>query len=146
MLMNVDAPSTRFWQPLSEAFTPRTRSQRVTLLLFATVLMGLADLALTLTFLTSVGMIEANPVARAVMQLNHPGYVVLWKLATMLVGIGLLFWARRYRGAEVGTWVCFVAMAALSYHWLTYAEVTATEPDYAVMAAVDDPRWISITP
>jgi hypothetical protein len=145
--MIVDAPRPSFWQPLSEAFTPRSRAQRVTLLLFATVLMGLADLSLTLTFITTSGMIEANPVARLVMQLNHPGYIILWKLATMLVGIGVLYWARRSRGAEIGTWVCCVVMTALSFHWLTFTgEVTATGSDYAQVAAVGDPRFISITP
>jgi hypothetical protein len=146
-VMHVDTRSAAFWQPLSEALTPRSRSQRVAILLFAIILMGLADLSMTLTFITSVGMVEANPVARLVMQLNHPGYVILWKLATMLVGIGVLYWARRTKGAEVGTWVSFIAMAALSIHWLTFAgQVSTMDADYAVMAAVDDPRWISITP
>jgi hypothetical protein len=145
--MAVDALQVSFWQPISEACTPRSRSQRVAILLFATVLMGLADLSMTLTFVTTVGMVEANPIARLVMQLNHPGAVVLWKLATMLLGIGVLYWARRHRGAEIGTWVCFVAMAALSFHWLTFAgQVSAMDADYATLAAADDPRWISITP
>jgi len=145
--MSVDAVPVPFWQPLSEACTPRTRSQRVAILLFATVLMGLADLSMTLTFITTVGMIEANPIARLVMELNSPGYVVLWKLATMLVGIGVLFWARMHRGAEIGTWICFAAMAALSIHWLAFAgQVSSMDSDYATLAAADDPRWISITP
>jgi hypothetical protein len=145
--MTMQAASGSFWQPISEACSPRSRSQRVSILLFATVIMGLADLALTLTFVTTIGMVEANPLARLVMQYNEPGLLVLWKLATMLVGIGVLYWARKNRGAEIGTWVCFMAMAALSVHWLTFTgQVSELESDYAQMAAVDDPRWISITP
>jgi hypothetical protein len=134
------------WLPMSQAFTPHTRGQRVTLLLIATFLMGLADLALTLTYVTSIGMVEANPIARFVMEHGSAALVVLWKLATMVLGLGILFWARRSKGAEVGTWVCFMVMAALSFHWLTYAGAVVTEPDYARVAEVDDPRFISITP
>jgi hypothetical protein len=133
--------------PLREASSPALRSQRVTILLFATCLMGLADLALTLTFVTTVGMLELNPLARSVMEHNSPVLVVAWKLATMVLGLGILYWARRNKGAEIGTWVCFAVMAALSIHWFTFTgAVSSMEADYATMAAVDDPRFISISP
>jgi hypothetical protein len=134
------------WLPRSHAFTPHTRATRVTILLIATFLMGLADLALTLEFVTSSGMVEANPIARYVMAHNSTGIVILWKLATMFLGLGILFWARRSKGAELGTWLCFLVMAALSFHWLTYTGAVVMEPDYAQVAEADDPRFISITP
>jgi len=142
------APSgVPLWLPVSQAFTPSSRAQRVTILLIATFLMCMADLALTLTFVTSIGMVEANPLARSVMEHGSPLLIVLWKLATVVLGLGILFWARRNKGAEVGTWVCFAAMAALSIHWLSYTgAVSSMDSDYARMACVDDPRFISITP
>ncbi len=134
-------------QPLREAATPALRAQRVTLLLAATCLMCLADLALTLTFVTSIGMLELNPLARSVMEHNSPELVVAWKLATMVLGLGILYWARRNKGAEVGSWVCFVVMAALSIHWFSFTgAVSSLETDYATMATADDPRFISISP
>jgi uncharacterized BrkB/YihY/UPF0761 family membrane protein len=133
--------------PLREASRPELRSLRVTILLLATCLMCLADLALTLTFVTTTGMLEANPLARSVMEHNSPGLVVVWKLATMVLGLGILYWIRRNKWAEVGSWVCFAVMAALSIHWFTYTGVMASpESEYAAMAAADDPRFISITP
>ena len=145
--MSVMDARPNYWLPVSQAWTPRTRGQRVTILLAATCLMGLADLALTLTFVTTIGMLEANPLARYVMEHNSPSLVVLWKLASMTLGLGILYWARRSRGGEAGTWVCFAVMAALSIHWFTYTgAVAAPDSDYVPMAAMDDPRYISITP
>jgi hypothetical protein len=145
--MSVAASRIPFWRPVSQAFTPDSRAQRVTILLFATCLMCLADLALTLTFVTSIGMVEANPLARSVMEHGSPSLVVLWKLTTMAVGLGILFWARRSKGAELGTWICFLVMAALSFHWFSFTgEVTQPDSDYAQIASLDDPRFISITP
>ena len=42
------------------ATSPECRGLRVVILLFATFLMGVADLALTLTYVTSIGMVELN--------------------------------------------------------------------------------------
>jgi hypothetical protein len=138
----------RLLAPLADALTPGTRSTRVTILLVATALMCLGDLALTLTFITSVGMIETNPIARAVMALESPAAVIVWKLSTMLLGLGILFFARRFRTAEAAAWVCFFVMAGLSIHWFgfTSAMATVTSPEYAELVMIDDPRWVSMTP
>jgi Na+/proline symporter len=133
--------------PLAEAFTPEGRGARVVILLGATGIMCLGDLAMTLMYITSIGMSESNPIARAVMEHNSPAFVVVWKLATMGLGLGILFWARRTRVAEVATWVCFLVMAALCVHWLGFTgTVSAFSTEYAALAAADDPQWVSMTP
>lgn len=120
---------------------------RVTLLLAATMLVCFFDLALTLTFVTSTGMAEANPLARIVMEHGSPAFVVVWKLATMAVGLGILFWARKSKGAEIGAWGVLAVMIVLSVHWLAFAgEVSEMDSDYGRLSEADDPRWISITP
>jgi hypothetical protein len=132
---------------LAGAFSADTRGRRVTVLLVATALMCLGDLALTLTYVTSMGMAETNPIARAVMSHNSPAFVVIWKLATMAIGLGILFWARRTKGAEVATWLCFLIMCALCVHWFSFAMTVSDMPsEYAAMAAIDDPQWVSMTP
>jgi hypothetical protein len=132
---------------LEQAFTPEGRGQRVILLLVAIALMCLGDLALTLTYATSMGMAEDNPIARAIMLNNSPAFVVIWKLSTMALGFGILFWARKTKGAEIATWLCFLIMSALCVHWLGFTAAMANlPPEYAATAAIDDPRWVSMTP
>src|SRR5207253_1891873 len=85
------APSRTPWLTiLARAFAPEGRARRVTILLVATALMCLGDLTLTMTYITSMGMVETNPIARAVMASNSPGFVVVWKLTTMALGLGIL--------------------------------------------------------
>jgi hypothetical protein len=141
------APTPWLLPAMARGFSTEGRARRVTLLLAATALMCLGDLSLTLTYVTSMGMVESNPIARAVMEGHSPAFVVLWKLATMAVGLGILFWARRTRGAEVATWLCFLVMAGLCVHWLGFTTAISSLPsEYAAMAALDDPRWVSMTP
>jgi hypothetical protein len=142
------SPRRRFLTPIAEAFTPETRARRVSILLTATALLCLGDLALTLIFITSVGMLESNPVARAVMAHDSPAAVVIWKLSTMVLGLGILFWARRMSKAEIAAWICFLTMVGLTFHWLGFANamLLVTDPQYAELAMMDDPRWVSMTP
>ena len=131
---------------LVQAFSPLCRPRRVTILLIATAVMCLGDLALTLTYITSMGMVETNPIARAVMASNSPSFVVLWKLATMVLGLGILFWARRTKGAEVAAWLCYLIMCGLCVHWSGFAEAVSDSPlDYTAIASLDDPRWVNMT-
>jgi hypothetical protein len=142
------SPSRSFLMPaaLVQAFSSACRARRVTVLLAATALMCLGDLALTLTYITSMGMVETNPIARAVMASNSPGFVVLWKLATMVLGLGILFWARRTKGAEIAAWLCYVVMCCLCVHWSGFAKAVSDDPlDYSIMASAEDPRWVSMT-
>jgi hypothetical protein len=132
---------------LATIFAPEARARRVVFLLAITALMCFADLALTLTYTTSTGMVEVNPVARAVIALNSPAFVVIWKLATMALGLGILWWARKAKAAEIAAWFSFVLMLALCVYWLSFAMTVSQVPtDYAALAALDDPRWVSMTP
>lgn len=134
-------------RPLAEATTPAVRGVRVTLLLAATTLMCLADLWMTLLYATSIGMIESNPFARAVMEHNSPQILTGWKLATMVLSNGILFWARRLTYAEVATWFCFLTMVGLSVHWLNYAsEVSSFTAELSTLAMSEDPRWVNMNP
>ena len=65
----------------------------------------------------------------------------------MAFGFGILFWARKTKGAEIASWLCFLVMGALCVHWLGFAAAVANLPsEYAAMAAADDPRWVNMTP
>jgi len=136
----------RVLEPVATAFTPRVRSRRVAILLAATFLIGMGDLALTLTYATSVGMIESNPIARLVMSHNSTAAVIVWKLALTLFGTGVLFWARRTRSAEVASWVVFLVMGALCFHWVGFTrEAEKQLAEYGTLASAEE-GWVEIDP
>lgn len=96
------------------------RPRRVVLLIIAIVLMGLADLLLTLTYMRGVGMIEANPIARYMLSIGRERQLILYKLASLGLCCGTLYLIRRHRKAEVCAWVCSAIMVVLSIHWTRY--------------------------
>lgn len=127
--------------------TPRLRAWRVNMLLAASLLLGLGDLWMTLTYATNMGMLEANPLARVIMSTESPTAVIAWKLATTLVGLGILFHLRRTRHAEIGAWIVFAALTALTIHWLNYSTLIASlGADVHTLAMADDPRYVLLTP
>lgn len=129
----------------SDSERVRRRAVRVALLVVACVLMSLLDLELTLLFTQQVGMIEMNPLARLVMAHQSPLLVVLYKIVTVGVGCGILYWARRLRYAEVATWLCFIALTALSVRWLHYA-VTISEftPAFTQLSDAYPGMWVKL--
>jgi len=132
--------------PLSHAGTPDGRALRVSLLLIATAIMCLGDLAMTMTYITSVGMVESNPIARAVMEHNSPAFVVVWKLTTMGLGLGILYWTRRAAKAELATWLCFLVMAGLCIHWLDYSHsIGGLTNDYNALALTREAGWVDMS-
>jgi hypothetical protein len=98
------------------------RSRRIGLLLVAVLLISLADLDMTLAYATSGGMLEANPIARAVMSYGSSRILTVWKLLSVGVCVWILFRTRRRFSAEVATWACFAALVWLSFRWVTYNE------------------------
>jgi hypothetical protein len=121
------------WRELMQVF--RSRPHRVGLLLLAITIMAGADLALTLNYITSIGMVELNPVARAVMSLGSTTAVVIWKVALTAFTVGVLFGLRRRAIAEVATWACATVMVLLSMHWLNFInEVQTMGSEYLVLA------------
>lgn len=114
---------------------------RVVTLTCAAVLLGLADLAITMTYLLNIGMFESNPIARLVINSGSPSVVVAFKLGTMLVTTWILLANRRRWQAEMVAWLSVAVLSALFLHWLTYIEyaevttsmmtVVAADPSYA---------------
>lgn len=122
---------------------PRRRPARVLALLAAVVLLSLGDLWMTLTHLRTVGMFEANPLAREVINLNSPLALAAWKLATVALAVGILFRLRARRAGEAGAWVCVAVLTWLTVHWVRYSdELSSPGAAEAVDTARRDPRWV----
>ncbi|MDX2016449.1 MAG: DUF5658 family protein [Planctomycetota bacterium] len=123
---------------------PSARARRVFLLLVAIAIMSAADLALTLIYATTIGMVESNPVARLVMSHNSPELLSLWKLSTFLVAAVILFLARRHRTAELAAWLASVALVWLMLHWAQYVAFIASSPVDMACLARNDARFVVI--
>lgn len=102
------------------------RALRVTLLLLAVSMMSLVDLLLTLTYATTIGMVEHNPLARAIMSYDCPGLLSVWKLLSVGLAIFILYRLRRSPKAEIGAWICCVLLTALSFHWVRFNDTAST--------------------
>lgn len=130
---------------VAEARFAGSRANRVVLLLWAILLMSLGDLALTLTFATSTGMVETNPIARAVMSHGSTAAIIIWKLATVAVCIIILYIFRARRASELAAWICFFVLTALSFHWMGYANrVALLAADQGTIIVSHDPRFVHL--
>jgi len=109
--------------------------------------MGLADLVITLTYKRTVGMIEANPIARLMIEIGSIEQLVRYKLFTMGLSCGVLYILRRHPRAEQGAWVCVALLFALTMHWVRYnASIMEYSNDLQVLAQTDDEvsHWVHI--
>jgi hypothetical protein len=125
---------------------PAARARRVVLLLVAITVMSAADLALTLIYATTIGMVESNPIARLVMAHNSPELLGVWKGSTVVVAGVILFLARRHRTAELAAWLASVALLWLMLHWAQYVAFIAASPIDMACLARNDARFVVIDP
>lgn len=121
------------------------RGCRVWMLLAGVAMISIADLIMTLTYATSVGMIEMNPIAHAIMSTGSVWLVVLWKFATAGLGIAILCRFRRQRAAEIASWICFVGMVMLLIHWMSFnAQIVGYAEEIASLSGSGAPRWVQM--
>jgi len=124
----------------------RSRVRRINLVLLAVVLMGLADLAYTLTYMRGSGMIEANPIARAMVEIGSARQLVLYKLLTLVICCGAIYSCRKTKQAERGAWICCGVMLMLTFHWVNYnATMAELTTEFAIMVELSQiPETASI--
>lgn len=123
------------------------RSRRVLALLLCVIVLSGADLYLTTTHLSSAGMAEGNPIARAIISANSPLLLTLWKALTVTIGVWILFAARRSRAGEAGAWLCFGVLCWLMMRWMAYSdEVVALTAHMAHLPELSGGRWVAFTP
>jgi hypothetical protein len=121
------------------------RPRRVVYLVIAVVLMSLADLAITLTWVTDVGLAESNPLARWVIAQGSPALLSVWKLITIVPAV-LVFLALRHKPiAEAGAFVACVLLGIVTLHWYAYHDtVNDLSTALPMLEAGMDHRWIAL--
>lgn len=110
------------------------RARRVVILLVTVCILGLADLYATITHVTSIGMIEVNPIGAYLIDANSIAGLVLFKLGSMGIGLGLLLHARHKIQGEISTWFILGVMVVLTLHWSQYNHAVASEYQPAYFA------------
>ena len=121
----------------------RRRARRVGVLLLLVVGLSIIDLVLTLSYVQSIGMIEANPVAAWIMRNGSPASIIAWKLGSVLMAVTIIYSIRHRRKGELAAWTCAVILILLTMHWLHYQSQLHTLTSLA--AAPDSsavPQWI----
>jgi len=125
--------------------TSHFRGVRVALLLAAIVAMSFADLWMTLTYATTTGMMEMNPIAHFIMQTGSVAAISSWKLATAGLGVIILYLTRSKRCSEFGTWVCFTTMILLMAHWSHFnANITTYTEEISFLAGTQAHQWVEM--
>ena len=113
------------------------RSERVIWLLFGIVMLSLADLVLTLSYLTTVGMSEGNPIAVWLLQATNSVWsLAMYKAITVTICVTLLYKIRFQRQGELAAWCAMLILVALSVWWNQYSRYQPHLPigsDHIVM-------------
>lgn len=106
--------------------------------------MSLADLAMTLTHASTIGFAEANPIARALMDTGSATPVTLWKLGSLVVAFGILFYLRRTRIAELAAWLVVAILGWLMLRWSVYNDHVQLLSAELSTATTSNVCWVQV--
>ncbi|MGY8752548.1 MAG: DUF5658 family protein [Phycisphaerales bacterium] len=123
-----------------ETVSSAQRAERVIWLLGGVVFLSFADLFLTITYLTTVGMSEGNPIAHWLLETTNSVWpLAVYKVFTVAVCVTLLYCNRHKRQSELASWCAVMILVSLSVWWNQYSRYQPMLPyakDHIVM--VDD--------
>ena len=123
----------------------RGRSGRVVALLTAASAFGAADLCLTLHAMMTTGMLEDNPLVLALIrETGSPVSLVVFKLVTMLLGVGLLYRLRRFLSAEIAAALGAAAFGIVIILWVLYWKSFEGIDLMALGHQISDAKWIRL--
>lgn len=121
------------------------RPRRVILLLWAIVVLSLADLFVTLTHLQSIGMVEANPVAAFLIRsTGSPWALILFKAGTVAVCVMLLYRVRNHRQGELAAWLALVILVGVSVMWHYYSEASDAPETVRIARLIHGDQWLTL--
>lgn len=119
------------------------RARRVTLLLLGVLVLSLGDLLLTVECMTTVGMMEANPIAASLARSTGSAWALsAYKMLTVAVCVGLLYGLRHHRSSEIAAWCAATVLAALTLSWSAYAGCLDESDLYALQSIEGTSGWI----
>jgi hypothetical protein len=136
------APEPDLIQPLGL----RRRSERVWMLVSLIAAASLIDLHLTIVHLQGVGMIEANPLARWVMDAGCAWVLTLWKVASVGLALGIYLRHRHRALTEAAAWISAGIMIWLMLQWIGYSQhVGELTPVLHKIAHAEHVPWVTMS-
>lgn len=130
---------------ISRVLSDKARRIRVITLLVAIFAMSMGDLYMTVTYASQVGMIEMNPLARALMRGDSHMPIILFKLATVGIATFLLFKVRATRVGELACWAGMVGLLWLTIRWVDYNKaMVELTPALHTLANVEAGSWVEM--
>ena len=144
MGLNIQSSTATGHSMLKTVTIPFTnRSFRVIVLIALIAAMSMVDLYLTILYITHTGMNELNPLARGMMEYQSPAILGLWKVATVVLGVGILAWIRTKRSAELGAWTGCLILGFLMTHWVAYIHEDARLSNGPIqIEAMGNTNWV----
>src|SRR5262245_29041903 len=113
-------------------------------LLLALAGLSLVDLVVTLTYMKTLGMYEANPLARLLAQTAAPALAIaVFKVASAGTGILLFYLLRRHASARAMALVMVAVLAWVTLQWARYGAAAGDLPCVAA-AAPPDAGWVQL--
>ena len=105
------------------------RCERVKWLLFGIVMLSIADFVLTVSYLTTVGLSEGNPIAVWLLQTTNSVWALaMYKAITVTICVSLLYRTRFQRQGELAAWCGMLILVALSIWWNQYSRYQPNLP------------------
>jgi len=118
------------------------RRWRIAFLVSVIVLLSLADLFVTMTLLNSVGMAEANPLAAFIMRSGNPFSLILYKLGSVSLSVGIILLIRDRWQGEFAAWIAVVILMALAWHWNVYhTQLEKLDNSFPIFEAQKHADW-----
>ena len=94
------------------------------------ILLSIGDLLITVTYLRSTGMMEANPIAETIIRVTGSvAALAAYKALTVGICVSLLYRLRRLVEGEVAAWCAVAILALLAIQWHNYARAGAAFAD-----------------
>jgi uncharacterized membrane protein len=121
------------------------RARRVCLGLYILWGLNVVDLALTLALMTTTGMLETNPLARALVHAGGSAFLLAaWKFLCITLATVILAALRRRWTAEAGTWFCVAALAITTISWIQYLHCDEVQLLTASSISETPAEWVVI--
>lgn len=99
------------------------RAKRVLIAVRIIWVLSILDLLLTVTLMTTSGMVESNPIARVIAQMGGGTYPLMaWKVLCTALATMILVNLRGRWTSEAGAWACVAALVLTMGMWVGYLQ------------------------
>ncbi|NNF42900.1 MAG: hypothetical protein HKN62_07605 [Phycisphaerales bacterium] len=109
------------------------------------VILSIADLIVTLGYLRTIGMVEANPIAAYLIKHTQSPWVLsAYKAVTVGICISLLYRVRWHRSGEVAAWCALGILVVMSVLWHNYSQEIDSPVQLQTVLSDHSDQWLRL--